>query len=125
MPLDYTIDPDQRLIVITGEYSDASEWRALFGRLLTDERRAAGFAFLRDLRAATTPVDADTVVQIMEVVRRFWPQLQPSRAAILTRHDEDPAALVAHALADEERLPIRAFNSHDEAMAWLRERERR
>ena len=73
--------------------------------------------------AATTPVDADTVVQIMEVVRRFWPQLQPSRAAILTRHDEDPAALVAHALADEERLPMRAFNSLDEAMAWLREGE--
>ena len=121
MPLDYTIDPAARLIVITGEYSDASEWRSLFARLLTDERRASGFAFLRDLRAATKPVDADTVVQIMEVVRRFWPQLQPSRAAILTRHDEDPAALVAHALADAEHLPVRAFNSHDEAMAWLRE----
>jgi hypothetical protein len=123
VPLDYTIDLDQRLTVITGEYSDASEWQSLFSRLLTDGRRAPGFAFLRDLRAATKPVDADTVVQIMEVVRRFWPQLQPSRAAILTRHDEDPAALVAHALADEERLPIRAFNSHDEAMAWLREGE--
>jgi hypothetical protein len=117
--LDYTIDPDRRLIVITGEYSDASEWKGLFVRLLTDGQRGPGFAFLRDLRGATVPVDADTVVQIMEVVRRFWPQLQPSRVAILTRHDEDPAALVAHALADADRLPMRAFNSHDEALEWL------
>jgi hypothetical protein len=116
MSLAYEIDPDRRLIIITGEYSDADQWRSLLVRVLSDPRRKPGFAFLRDLRSATTPVDADTVVKIMEVVHRFWPQLKPSRAAILTKHDEDPAALVAHALADAQQLPMRAFNSYDEAI---------
>jgi hypothetical protein len=44
----------------------------------------ASFAFLRDRRDATTPVDAATVIGIMDVVRRFWPLLQPRRAAVLT-----------------------------------------
>jgi hypothetical protein len=120
MSLAYEIDEDERLIAITGEYSDAAEWQSLLARVLADSRRRPGFAFLRDLRAATKPVDADTVVQIMDVVRRFWPQLQPSRAAIVTRQSEDPAALVAHALADTQQLPVRAFNSYDEARAWLK-----
>jgi hypothetical protein len=121
MPLDYTIDAGRRLITIVGEYSDANEWRSLLARVLDDPRRKPGFAFLRDLRDATTPVDAETVVQIMEIVRRFWPQLRPSRAAILTKPEEDPAALVAHALADTQQLPMRAFDSYDEALAWLSE----
>lgn len=120
MSLAYEIDEYERLIVITGEYSAAAEWQSLLARVLADPRRRPGFAFLRDLRTATKPVDADTVVQIMEVVRRFWPQLQPSRAAIVTKQSEDPAALVAHALADTQQLPVRAFNSYDEARAWLK-----
>jgi hypothetical protein len=121
MSLAYEIDAGRRLIVISGEYSNADEWRSLLVRVLSDPRRKPGFAFLRDLRSATTPVDADAVVRIMEVVRRFWPQLQPSRAAILTKHDDDSAALVAH--ADSQQLPIRAFNSYDEALAWLQGKE--
>jgi hypothetical protein len=123
MSLAYEIDAGRALIVISGEYSNADEWRSLLVKVLSDPRRKPGFAFLRDLRSATTPVDADTVVRIMEVVRRFWPQLQPSRAAILTKHDDDSAALVAHALADSQQLSIRAFSSYDEALAWLQGKE--
>src|SRR6185503_7444119 len=65
MPLAYVIDRDQRLVVITGEYAKASEWTDLLGRVLSDPRRQPGFAFLRDLRGATTPVDTATVIQIM------------------------------------------------------------
>jgi hypothetical protein len=118
--LSYTIDEAEQLVTITGEYSVAEEWHDLLGRILADPRRRPGFAFLRDLRQATHPVDAATVVAIISVVRQFWPHLQPTRAAILTRNDIDPAALVAHALADAENLPLQAFNSHDAAMAWLR-----
>lgn len=120
MSLAYEIDEGERLIVITGEYSAAAEWQSLLAAVLADPRRKPGFGFLRDLRAATRPVSADMVVQIMDVVRRFWPQLQPSRAAIVTNQNEDPAALVAHALADAQQLPMRAFNSYDEARAWLK-----
>jgi hypothetical protein len=119
VPLTYTIDPAERLIVITGEYAEAAEWRELLGRVLADPRRQPGFAFLRDLREATRPVDAATVVGIIEVVRRFWPLLQPSRAAIVTPHAFDTAALTAHALADAERLPLEAFTSYEAALAWL------
>lgn len=119
MPLTYTIDPSQRLITILGEYAEADEWRTLLARVLTDPRRAPGFAFLRDLRAATTPVSAEAVVGIMEVVRRFWPLLQVSRAAILTPRDLDTAALTAHAIADAERMPLRVFSSYEDALEWL------
>jgi hypothetical protein len=120
MALSYIIDEAEHLVTITGEYSAPSDWHDLLGRILADPRRRPGFAFLRDLREATHPVDAATVVGIISVVRQFWPHLSPSRAAILTRHDIDPAAMVAHALADAENIPLQAFNSHDAAMAWLR-----
>jgi len=120
MPLRYTIDTTRQLVTITGEYAQAEEWRELLGQVLNDPRRRPGFAFLRDLREATTPVDAATVVGIIDVVQRYWPHLQPSRAAIITPREIDPAALVAHALADDQHLPLETFTSYDEAMEWLR-----
>jgi hypothetical protein len=117
--LTYTIDQDQRLITIVGEYAHPDEWKALLSRVLHDPRRKPGFAFLRDLRAATTPVDAATVVGIMNVVRAFWPLLQPSRAAVLTPREVDTAALTAQALADAEHMPLQVFNAYQEAMDWL------
>ena len=123
MPLAYVIDRDQRLVVITGEYAEPGEWTDLLGRILSDPRRQPGFAFLRDVRATTRPVDAATVIEIMAVVGKFWPHLQPSRAAILTPVDVEAAALVAVAVADAERLPFRVFQSYDEAIQWLHQDE--
>ena len=120
MALSYSIDEAEQLVTITGEYSAADEWKDLLARVLADPRRRAGFAFLRDLRQATHPVDAATVIAIISVVRQFWPRLRPRRAAILTRHDIDPAAMVAHALADADNLPLQAFNSYEAALEWLR-----
>jgi len=121
VPLSYIIDATQGIVVITGDYSDAEEWQNLLARILTDPQMRGGFGFLRDLREATTPVDAGTVVGLMEAVRRFWPLLQPSRAAVLTPREFDPAAFAAHALADTFGLPLRMFTSYDAAMEWLRE----
>src|SRR4030095_13853389 len=98
-------------------------WADVLAPILSDPRRQPGFAFLRDLRGATTPVDTATVIQIMAVVRKFWPYLQPSRAAILTPIDVDAAALVAVAVADAERLPFRVFTSYDAALQWLHQDE--
>ena len=92
MPLAYTIDPDEKLITISGEYANAEEWKRLLGEILRDSRRQPGFAFLRDLRTAKHPVDAVAVVGIIDVVRRFWPELQPCRAAVVTPLEFDPAA---------------------------------
>jgi hypothetical protein len=119
VPLSYVIDSDRRLVTITGEYGDATEWNRLLSSVLHDAALRPGFGFLRDLRGATNPVDSATVVGIIDVVRRLWPKLQPTRAAILTPRDVDPAALVAHALADAQHLPLQVFRTYDEAMAWL------
>lgn len=120
MALRYEIDRVQQLVTITGEYADAAEWEVLFREVQADPRLRPGYAFLRDLRGAKKPVTAATVVQIIAVVRRFWPYLRPSRAAIVTPRDIDSAALVAHALADAENLPLQAFTSYETALNWLR-----
>jgi ketosteroid isomerase-like protein len=119
--LRYTIDAQKKLVTILGDHSDDNEWKDLLTRVLGDPRRRAGFAVLRELEYAASPTSAATVVRIMDLVWAFWPQLQPSRAAILTPSTTDTAALVAHALADAQGMPIRAFTSRDEAMAWLNE----
>jgi hypothetical protein len=121
VPLHYTIDSARQLVAITGEYAAAEEWKALLGSVLTDPKWEPGFSFLRDLREATTPVDAATVIGIMEVVREFWPLLRPARAAILTPRAFDSAAFAAHALADTHALPMRMFTSYDAAVEWLGE----
>ena len=119
MSLTYQIDPDRRLVTITGDYAEDRDWRVLLAAVLRDPHYRQGFAFLRDLRAATHPVTAEAVVGIIAVVREFWAQLQPRRAAILTRAGVDIPAVVAHALAESERIPLRAFSSTDDAMKWL------
>ena len=81
----------------------------------------AELRYLRDLRGATKPVDVETVLGIVRVVTQFWPELRPSRAAVLTPLVIDPAALVAQALADAQDIPLRTFTSYDEALAWLRQ----
>jgi hypothetical protein len=120
MALRYSIDSVQQLVTITGEYSDAAEWEELFRRVQADPRLRPGYSFLRDLRGASKPVDAATVVQIISVVRRYWGLLRPARAAIVTPREIDSAALVAHALADAENLPLQAFTSYETALNWLR-----
>jgi hypothetical protein len=119
MPLSYTIDRAQRLITIEGEYAHADEWRELLRRVYEDPQREAGFGFLRDLRGAKHPVDAAAVLGIMNVVRHFWPLLQPGRAAVLTPREFDAAALTAHAIADAEHLPLKVFSAYDDAIEWL------
>jgi hypothetical protein len=120
MPLSYAIDPDQRLVTITGEYAHPGEWARLLQEVLDDPRREPGFGFLRDLREATSPVDAEAVIGIIEVVKKFWPVLQPAKAAIVTPRRFDSPALIAHALADLEHIPLRMFTEYQSAVDWLR-----
>jgi hypothetical protein len=121
MPLIYRIDTERRLVTITGEYADASEWRRLLETVGNDPDYGGGFNFIRDLRGSAHPVDADTVIGIIAVVREFWTPLGVRRAAIVTRQAIDNPALVAHALAEHEHIPLRAFTSYDDALAWLSE----
>ena len=121
MPLDYRIDAANRIVTIIGDYTDGAGWRTMLTAVAKDPSFSRGFGFLRDVRASEHPVDAATVMGIIAVVREFWDLLGVTRAAILTRRAVDDPAVVAHALAEQEHLAIRAFNSYDDAVRWLRE----
>ena len=119
--LNYIVDRQERLITIVGEYGEASEWRALLRRMLHDPRIQPGFAILRDRRSAPTPADVEVIVGVMDAIRRFWPHIQPSRAAILISRECDPIRLAAYSLAQACGLSVATFTSYDEARRWLRE----
>ena len=119
MPLDYHIDEGLGIVTITGDYADADAWRALLTRVLHDPAFRPRLSFLRDLRGSRHPVTPEIVVGIIAVVREFWDVLQARRAAIVTRPTLDAPAMIAHALADDEHIPLRAFTSYDDAVAWF------
>ena len=119
MPLAYSIDSTRRIVTITGDYADARGWRTLLESVGADPAYQRGFGFIRDLRAADHPVDAATVIGIIAVVREFWDLLGVQRAAMVTRFGIDAPATVAEALAEDQRVALRAFRSYDEAVAWV------
>jgi len=121
MPLAYQIDSDARIVTITGDYAAASEWKDLLTKVGSDPSYARGFNFVRDLRASEHPVDAPTVTGILVVVKQVWDVLGVHRAAIVTRRGIDLPASVAHALAEIDGIPLRAFSSYDDAVRWLNE----
>jgi hypothetical protein len=121
MPLAYRIDPDQRLVIITGDYAEPGEWRQLLTAVVEDPEYRRGSSFVRDLRHSANPVDAAAVMGIIAVVREFWPQLGTYRAVMVTRHGVDVPAVMAEALALDERMPLRAFTSYQEAIQWATE----
>ena len=120
--LTYTIDPASRIVVITGEYSDRGQWEELASRLFADPAFGPGYAFLRDLRNARVTATDTNILEVFDLVRKVWPRIQATRAAIVTRRDDATSAMMTQALADGEHLPIRAFDSLDLAMEWLRDK---
>lgn len=121
--LDYVIDQEQHLVTIIGDCADMDAWQRLLSRVLHDPRHEAGFLFLRDLRHAAPPADAEQVNRVIEAIRGFWPYLQPCRGAVVTA--EHPATVVAAAdtLANTHGLPVRLFDSYDAALSWLQSEE--
>lgn len=121
MPLSYRIDPADGIVTITGDYTEAGGWRELLGAVSRDPEYRRGFNFIRDLRDSGHPVGVDAVIGIMAVVREFWDTLGAHRAAIVSGPGMDMPAVVAHALATDEQIPLRAFTAYEDAVAWLRE----
>lgn len=121
MPLAYHIIEKKKLVIITGDYAEPAEWRVLLQHVRSDPKLRPGFAFLRDLRYSAHPVDAAAVMGIIAVVRQMWVPLGVRRAAMVTRPGIDIPASIAHALAEDENMPLRAFSSYDDAIGWLTE----
>lgn len=121
MALSYRIDAAQQLVIITGDYAEPDEWRHLLSSIVADPAYRRGSSFVRDLRQSTHPVDAAAVMGIIAVVREFWPKLGTHRAVMVTRHGLDVPAVIAEALATDQRMPLRAFTSYQEAIEWVTE----
>lgn len=119
--LAYQVDTAERIVTITGEYGTGEDWKALLTQILHDPLLQPGFAFLRDRRGVAADVEVATVVAVVDAIRRFWPHIRPSRAAILVSRGCDPRAIAASALADGHGLSIKAFTSYDDAVTWLRQ----
>ena len=119
MALKYHIDAAQQIVTITGDYAEPEEWRALLAAVAQDPKYPGGYGFLRDVRGSADPVTAQSVMGIIAVVQEFWHRLRVRRAAIVTRAGIDAPAMIAHALAEDRHIPLRAFNSYDDAVAWL------
>jgi len=119
MPLNYRIDDANGLVTITGDYASPDDWHTLLTTIERDPACRPGLAFLRDLRQSQHPVSAQAVMGIIGVVRALWPRLGVKRAAMVTRPGIDVPAVIAHALAEDEQMPLRAFDSYDDALAWL------
>ena len=119
MALAYRLDPAGQLVIITGDYAEPDEWRKLLTNVADDPNYRRGSSFIRDLRTSQHPVDAQAVIGIIAVVREFWPRLGTHRAAMVTRQVIDVPAAIAEALASDERMPLRAFTSYDEALEWV------
>jgi len=120
MPLAYRIDPDAGIVTITGDYAEPSEWKVLLGTIVRDPGYRPGFSFIRDLRKAAHPVSAEAVRSIIALVREYWPVLGAWRAAVVTGRRAEDLAFIAHALAEDQGLPLRAFTTYEEAVAWVR-----
>ena len=119
MGLEYAIDAARAVVTITGECVRASEWELLLARAIADPAWRPGLVALLDQRHGRQSMDVAAVMETMAIVFRVWPTLGLRRAAIVTRHDILAPALVAHALADAENIPIRSFTSYDVALEWL------
>jgi hypothetical protein len=125
MPLEYEIDSVKQIVTITGDYAEPGAWRTLLQQIRNDPRYRRGSSFVRDLRGSEHPVDATAVMGIIGVVKEHWSALGAHRAAIVMSSGDDAPALIAHALADFQHLPLRAFTSYDDAINWLHEKPTR
>lgn len=122
MPLAYRIDGD--IVTISGDYAEPGQWRSLLAAVAGDPGYRPGSCFVRDLRGSAHPVSVEAVMGIIDVVRQFWEPLNVRRAAIVTGPVESDPAVIAHALADADDIPLRTFTTYDDALAWLREGSR-
>jgi hypothetical protein len=118
MPFNYTIDSTLGLVTLVFHGADTAAWKILLSRVYHDPRRQDGSALLCTVCSADPP-DAATVLDVIDTLQRFWPLLQPSRAAVLTSADFDSAALNGRAAERDRLMPLRVFNSHDSALRWV------
>jgi len=121
MPFTYRFSPDECLVLceLTGAY-DITETQRLFRELCASGRCGEGWGVLVDVRrrvgAPTTPGIAALVMTLEALSSRL-----SGRIAFLTGFAAQYGmARMLEIRAEMAGIPLRAFESEAEAMAWLR-----
>src|SRR4051794_34419441 len=114
MPLTYEIVPDDAIVTIRGDFATPDEWRAVLTHIADALRDQTGLiGILRDRRGATAPVDAHTIVSIIDVIAQLWSGVRLCGIAILTGEADDLPGQIAVAVADSCGIPLMASDSEE------------
>jgi hypothetical protein len=120
MPLDYSIDPANRLVVVRGADSVTGEPH-IFDRIVQDPRFERGFNFIRDRRELTEPPESDDIRQAVAIMKAVAPRMAPCRWAVVVPAENlvfYGMARMASLLMDDSGIEFGAFLSYDSAVDW-------
>jgi hypothetical protein len=120
MPVQYRIEPAQRVVMITHTgLVDVPCWSRTMDAVLADAAHQPGFSFLVDRRAAPAP-SVQLARAIADYLRQHSRELGDSRAAIVVQdHAGYGMARMQEVLNATANFESRAFTDIDAAAAWL------
>jgi hypothetical protein len=120
--LTFDLDPILRLVFVVGTGdTKASDWIALFDRVLATPRFRPGTDFLIDRRAVTSVPSRHTVQEIVRYFARHAEQLGHCRIASVTADDAAyQMNRVAAVSARHTTVRVQVFRTMQSAYRWLR-----
>ena len=117
-PIDYTIDPARRLVLITlGPVYRVPDIRALGDALRADPAFSPEFSMLTDARATETIEASSADLQSLAVTSPFGPGSK--QAIVATRDVLFGMGRVYGVHAESMQRTAQVFRSRAEAVAWL------
>jgi hypothetical protein len=120
MPLSYDVDVASRLVTLTCGNTTLERWSRLMFDVFADPRYQPGFAILVDCRTATRTPSSDDVRGVVEFITSHRAMLGTSRWAVVVEKAAGfGMARMAETIANMASVDLRAFQSLDEAAAWL------
>ena len=121
MPIDYRIDPQERIVylTVTGE-SSFPEWEGVMRRVLADPAYVKGFNFLTDRTGQSVMPGPEFTLKVLrllvahtsEMGRFRWAAVTPWPAPFGTQR-------LFSILAEEADIHVEAFTDYEEALRWL------
>lgn len=121
MALTYSIDPDSRLVTLTGDQiPDFGEWQATMLIVLADPAFRPGFDFLTDRRRGEEAPTVEYLRRAVSFLDLNRGRLERCRWAVVVR---GPAAYgmgrMAEAFSVDTSVEMRVFTEISDAQEWL------
>ena len=120
MPISFDIDVTARIVVLTCGNTTLDRWRETMLTIFADSRYQPDFGKLVDCRTATLAPSTDDVRGVISFMSNHSTLLGRSRWAVVVEHTSGYGmARMAEALANLSQIDLVAFQTLDEALAWL------